>query len=146
MQESVGKLWFEKFGVKIMQGYGVTEASPVISINTYLLNKKNTVGKILPGIIIKLLKINGLNSKMESSKTNMGKNYDKYSNNDVNNNDIVIQNNVEQEFYVKDSNKTVFELKSIGDVKFEGELYVKGDNIMKGYLNLNSLDLSLIHI
>ena len=40
--------YFERFGVKIYQGYGMTEASPVVSINTPAMNESGTVGRFLP--------------------------------------------------------------------------------------------------
>ncbi|MEE3003285.1 MAG: MFS transporter [Pseudomonadota bacterium] len=48
------QFWFEQFGVRILEGYGATEASPVISINTPMHHKKGSAGKILPGIEYKL--------------------------------------------------------------------------------------------
>jgi len=37
-----------KFGIRIYEDYGVTEASPVISVNTPVVSKQNTTGQILP--------------------------------------------------------------------------------------------------
>jgi len=48
------QFYFEQFGARIFEGYGATEASPVISINTPMHHKKGTAGRILPGIEYKL--------------------------------------------------------------------------------------------
>jgi len=50
----------QKFGVRIFEGYGTTETSPVISVNTPMFYKKGTVGRFLPQIKYKLDKIAGV--------------------------------------------------------------------------------------
>lgn len=61
LKDDVYETWFTKFGVKIVEGYGVTEGSPVLSINTPLANKKHSIGKLLPGIDYKLEPVEGIN-------------------------------------------------------------------------------------
>ena len=46
----------EKFGIRILQGYGVTETSPILCVNTSMNHKLGTVGQLLPGIKYKLQK------------------------------------------------------------------------------------------
>jgi len=60
LKEPTRRLWLDKFGVSILQGYGVTETSPVLSVNTYLEHKVGTVGKLLPGIESRLEPVEGL--------------------------------------------------------------------------------------
>ncbi len=52
--------WVEKFGVRIFEGYGVTETSPALSINNYSHSKFGTVGRLFPGIEAKLEPIPGI--------------------------------------------------------------------------------------
>jgi len=45
LRDETQKTWMEKFGIRIYQGYGVTETSPVISVNTPMENKPGAVGR-----------------------------------------------------------------------------------------------------
>ena len=78
VQKETAELYTEKFGLRILEGYGATETSPVISMNTPLEYKTGSVGQILPGI--------------------------------------------------------QYQLKPIAGIVPGGQLFVKGPNIMKGYL------------
>ena len=60
LKERTSELWMKKFGVRIFEGYGTTELSPVISVNTPMYYKENTVGRILPEIKYKLQKVAGV--------------------------------------------------------------------------------------
>ncbi len=46
--------FFERIGIPIFQGYGLTETSPTISTNRYGHSKIGTVGQALPSVMVKL--------------------------------------------------------------------------------------------
>lgn len=83
LQENV-QLAFEKtFGTPLIEGYGLTEASPVVCLNPVEKRKVGSVGKPLPGIELELRNDNGQRAEE-------------------------------------------------GEV---GEIWVRGENVMKGYYN-----------
>jgi len=45
---------FVAMGFKILQGYGLTETAPAISVNTFIHHKVGSVGKPLPGVEVKI--------------------------------------------------------------------------------------------
>lgn len=46
---------FQKYGITILQGYGMTECAPVISNNVSWANKEGSVGKLLPNCEAKVV-------------------------------------------------------------------------------------------
>ncbi|MCL2876163.1 MAG: AMP-binding protein [Betaproteobacteria bacterium] len=60
LSAAVREQWFEKFGIRIMEGYGATETAPVITVNSPMAYRSGTVGQFLPGIEYRLQTIPGV--------------------------------------------------------------------------------------
>lgn len=52
--DSVVEDFWNSIGVKVVQGYGLTETSPIVTCNTLENPRRNTVGRVLPGQEIRL--------------------------------------------------------------------------------------------
>jgi len=46
--------WYATAGIRIHEGYGLTETSPVIAVNTPINHRIGTVGKILPNLDVRI--------------------------------------------------------------------------------------------
>lgn len=53
------RMW-EPYGTTILEGYGCTECSPVLAVNTPQAIREGTVGQLLPGIEAKLEPVEGI--------------------------------------------------------------------------------------
>jgi acyl-[acyl-carrier-protein]-phospholipid O-acyltransferase/long-chain-fatty-acid--[acyl-carrier-protein] ligase len=79
LQESTATTWARQFGIRILEGYGATECSPVLCVNSRLEPRFGSVGRFLPGMEWRIEPMDG--------------------------------------------------------IEVGGRLLVRGDNVMKGYLN-----------
>ena len=60
VKASTRAIYQEKFGVRIFEGYGVTEMAPVLSMNTPMFNKNGSVGRLWPGMKMRLEPVQGI--------------------------------------------------------------------------------------
>lgn len=60
LSEAVRDTWVEKFGIRILEGYGATETAPVIAVNTPMAFRRGTVGQLLPSIQGRLVPVPGI--------------------------------------------------------------------------------------
>lgn len=60
VKEATRRLWRERFGIELNEGYGATECAPVIAVNIPGSAREGTVGPLLPGIEARLEPVPGL--------------------------------------------------------------------------------------
>ena len=60
VQTATFDTWAKRFGVRILEGYGATECSPAICINSRVNPKLGTAGRFLPGMEWKLEPVPGV--------------------------------------------------------------------------------------
>lgn len=60
VKDATRAIWNEKFGIRILEGYGVTETAPVLALNTPMFNKFGTVGRLMPGVESRLEPVPGV--------------------------------------------------------------------------------------
>jgi acyl-[acyl-carrier-protein]-phospholipid O-acyltransferase/long-chain-fatty-acid--[acyl-carrier-protein] ligase len=60
LRDETRRVYADRYGVRVLEGYGATETSPVISINTPMQNRTGSVGRLLPGLAYRLQDVPGI--------------------------------------------------------------------------------------
>ncbi len=53
-------MWVERQGIRVMEAYGSTECSPVVTANNRIFNRFGSIGKLLPKIEYKIEPVDGI--------------------------------------------------------------------------------------
>jgi acyl-[acyl-carrier-protein]-phospholipid O-acyltransferase/long-chain-fatty-acid--[acyl-carrier-protein] ligase len=80
LKPEVDSFWRSKFGIQIMQGYGATETSPIMCLDTPINHKDGTVGRFLPGMSHRLIPVEGITQggRLQVQGPNVMKGYLQY--------------------------------------------------------------------
>ena len=60
LSEEVRKIYMDKFGIRVLEGYGVTETAPVVAVNTPMAVRTGSVGEFVPGVEYRLEPVEGI--------------------------------------------------------------------------------------
>ena len=60
LQEATANTWARRFGVRILEGYGATECSPCVTVNSLVNPNFGSVGRFMPGMEYKIETVEGV--------------------------------------------------------------------------------------
>lgn len=60
VKDETRRLYMERFGVQVLEGYGATETAPALALNSAMHKKNGTVGRFLPGVEYRLEDVPGV--------------------------------------------------------------------------------------
>ncbi len=60
VKEETRRTYADRYGARILEGYGTTETAPVLAVNTPMHNRPGTVGRLLPGLEYRLEPVAGI--------------------------------------------------------------------------------------
>lgn len=60
LQEATATVWAQRYGVRVLEGYGATECSPCISVNTPLAPRHGSAGRLMPTMEYRLEPVEGV--------------------------------------------------------------------------------------
>jgi acyl-[acyl-carrier-protein]-phospholipid O-acyltransferase/long-chain-fatty-acid--[acyl-carrier-protein] ligase len=62
LKDETRRVYSERFGVRLMEGYGATETGPVLAMNSPMQCRPGTVGRLMPGIAHRLEPVPGIDT------------------------------------------------------------------------------------
>ncbi len=73
VRDETRRLYADKFGARLLEGYGATETSPVLALNTPMHSRPGAAGRLLPGMAHRLKPVEGiaLGGRLEVSGPNV---------------------------------------------------------------------------
>jgi acyl-[acyl-carrier-protein]-phospholipid O-acyltransferase/long-chain-fatty-acid--[acyl-carrier-protein] ligase len=60
VKDETREIWKKRFDTVVLEGFGMTEAAPVVAVNSPLNNRPGSVGQLLPGIEHRLEPVEGI--------------------------------------------------------------------------------------
>jgi acyl-[acyl-carrier-protein]-phospholipid O-acyltransferase/long-chain-fatty-acid--[acyl-carrier-protein] ligase len=72
LQERTSNTWMQKFGIRVLEGYGATECSPCLAVNVPMRPRPGSAGEFLPGIEYRLEHVEGINTQPSNSRAEAG--------------------------------------------------------------------------
>jgi acyl-[acyl-carrier-protein]-phospholipid O-acyltransferase/long-chain-fatty-acid--[acyl-carrier-protein] ligase len=60
LQEDTARIWAQRFGIRVLEGYGATECSPSVTLNTGPAPKFGSAGRLLPGMEMRMDPVDGV--------------------------------------------------------------------------------------
>ena len=60
VKQDTRDMWMERLGVRVMEGYGTTECSPLVAANNHVFNRFGSVGKLMAGMDYKIVPVDGI--------------------------------------------------------------------------------------
>jgi acyl-[acyl-carrier-protein]-phospholipid O-acyltransferase/long-chain-fatty-acid--[acyl-carrier-protein] ligase len=73
VQEATAQTWARKFGIRLLEGYGATECSPVLCANTRIESRFGSVGRFMPGMSWRLEPVEGVSEHASDGRVISGR-------------------------------------------------------------------------
>lgn len=67
LRSATRSLWMDKFGLRLLEGYGSAAVGPVLAVNTPMQFQSGTAGRLLPGVDVRLRPLQGFNVPSQAS-------------------------------------------------------------------------------
>ncbi|HWW01045.1 MAG TPA: AMP-binding protein [Candidatus Acidoferrum sp.] len=136
IQETTTTTWMQRFGVRVLEGYGATECSPCLSANLPMRPRQGSAGQFLPGIEYRLEHVEGVGeAPTEEGRLQNEEGQGSSDKPPITGHESPMtesQSPIAERQAPLASHSPLPTLRSALEV---GRLFVRGPNVMRGYLN-----------